>query len=1180
MSSTQSRDSRRLRHHLPGFRLSLDLWLFALTLSLASAYAQISDPLAVYPKDRVIGPIDEQTWVRVPGNIHLHARPEFDAGPTAPEQPMRGIIISLRRDPEQRAALDAFSAAVQNPRSPQYHKWLTPENFGTHFGVSQNDLDRVKAWLQSKGFTIGDVPAGHWTITFSGTAGRVEAAFRTPIRNYRLDNQLYYANASDPQVPKALAGIVHGFAGLNNFPPHRPPSAVAPRYEANGQYFLEPSDFATIYDVNPVYQNNLYAKGINIAVIEECTMDMTLALTYWSMEGIQQEGWWFANYGNAPTCTTQSSMQEAYLDYEWAGAIAQQAQIWLVSSGDADALLGAVTGVVNSGVGQNGITGSSFAPVITMSYGACSDPQNQSYAEMWSSLWQQAHVSGITAMVSSGDIGAAGCDAGDPPGQTEAVNGLSINAYCESPYAVCVGGTQFNDTADPSMYWSAAGHALGYIPELAWNQTAANGGTGLWGASGGGYSTFTPKGSWQTGNTSQWRGAPDVALTASSPHDGYRLCDDTSSDCNETEYQAIGGTSAAAPSFAGIMALLVGQNGPQGSVNQTLYALAARNDVGLIFHDITSGNNTVPGQTGYNAGPGWDPVTGLGSVDANALITNWSKAFAPEVSLSETSISFANQAVGTASAGQTVTLTDQALAPNLSGSLAPLTVSNVTLTGNNAGDFAVSTTCQSATLAAAANCQITVKFIPTANGTRTAAISIYDNAPNSPQTIALSGTAGTSAGSSHVTVTSIPNPVYQQAPDAEGYEWFYTITLTETAGIATNLTSFSIGGQDYSSDIVSWFGSSTLPANGTLSAPLGTSGLTVPMSVIYTAGGHDPSGAQWTAQTTVNFLGASSSTVLTVAGGSLPPGLADASYYAALSASGGLAPYTWTLTGGSLPSGLSLNSTGAMAGIPSAAGSSSFTLQATDSTGATGSATFQLTVNAAPGGVLSRVGVCAQVASGAGWTTTLTVVNTDTAPIQVQVNFWGDNGQALPLSLTFPQNGGGPATTGASVTRSLPLGGSLIINITGSSSLSVGWAEVLASGQAGAFSIFTEQGSGSYSSEGTAALDTHNQSMFMVPYDNTGGYVTSMSIVNNSPTQAVNVTATILDENGVVLAASQPISPLPANGHTAFTLPAEFTTSQNHRGVIQFQSSTGDITGLALGFSPLNTFTSIPVLYP
>jgi pseudomonalisin len=573
------------------------------------------NPLAVFPKDRILQTIDRRATATLAGQVHRQVRPEFYAGPAAGQAKMTGMILALKRDPEQQQALDALSEALEDPSSPLFHQWLTPENFGLHFGLSQNDLDRVVSWLESEGFTIDDVPAGHWMVVFSGTVTQVESTFQVEIGNYRIGSDVYLANASDPQIPQALSGVVESISGLDNFPPT--PASEKTIHQLNGpnvvgvsgNHYLDPSDFATIYNLNPLYATGITGKGVSIAVVAPCDAAdsvLTTAQAFWNMEGISSQGVWYWNYGTPPVCKSDF-VSEAQLDYEWAGAVAPGSKIWLVSS---DSVLGAVQGIVNSGVNN------SFVPVISISYGHCENP---AYDQTWTNLWQQAHVSGITGIVSSGDTGAASCDSKD---SATATHGYAINGYCASPYVVCVGGTQFDDVSSPGSYWSSAGKAIRYIPEVAWNESGSNGGSGLW-SSGGGYSTFSPKPGWQTQNTGQYRGVPDVALT-SAGHDAYRVCKDATS-CNNSYIYAAYGTSAAAPSFAGIIALLVQKTGqPQGDVNKTMYALASRNDLGPIFHDVTQGNNTVPGQPGFAAGPGWDAVTGLGSVDANALISNWS----------------------------------------------------------------------------------------------------------------------------------------------------------------------------------------------------------------------------------------------------------------------------------------------------------------------------------------------------------------------------------------------------------------------------------------------------------------------------------------------------------------------------------------------------------------------------
>jgi pseudomonalisin len=594
--------------------------MVAVTAGPFSAFGQTravqipaNNPLAMYPRDRITAPIESGVTVALSGDVHPEARPENEVGRAPGNLSMSRVILTLQRSAEQQAALDAYSEALQNPRSPFFHQWLTPETFGLHFGLSQNDLNRVAGWLSAQGFTIDEIPSGHWSITFSGTAALAESAFRTEIHYYRVAGEVRYANSTDPQIPQALAGIIAGVAGLNNIrPQHVRANVTGPSGGGAGGHYLDPSDFATIYNLNPLYSKGLKGNGVQIAVIEDCSMDVSLAATFWNLEGVAQTSNAYWDYGTAPACGSKI-VDEVFLDYEWSGAIAPAASIWLVTSSSSDPLLGAVQGVVEHGVNN------SFAPLVTMSYEDCESTYD---LNNWVPLWQQAQTQGITGLVSSGDIGAAACDY---PGTTvTATHGRTVNGFCASPYVVCVGGTQFNDVANPSQYWSPTGHALGYIAEIAWNESGTLGSTPtIWGASGGGYSTIQPRPSWQSGNTQ--RGEPDVAFSSAS-HDGYRICD-PSHPCDANYLWEVAGTSAAAPSFAGIMALIIQAAGKQGSPNPTLYSLAGQPSLG-VFHDIVSGNNSVNGVTGFSAGPGWDAATGLGSVNATALLSNWPGASA------------------------------------------------------------------------------------------------------------------------------------------------------------------------------------------------------------------------------------------------------------------------------------------------------------------------------------------------------------------------------------------------------------------------------------------------------------------------------------------------------------------------------------------------------------------------
>src|SRR5229473_8028143 len=281
---------------------------------------------------------------------------------------------------------------------------------------------------------------------------------------------------------------------------------------------------------------------------------------------------------------------------------------------------------------------------MSTSFGLCEASLGSSGNAFLNSLWQQAAAQGISVFVSSGDNGAAGCDSASA---ASATHGHGVNGLCSTPFSACVGGTEFNDTSTPSLYWMASNvsgaqsSAISYIPEAAWNESAP--GYGLW-ASGGGMSAIYAKPSWQPGTgvpADGKRDVPDVSLS-SAGHDGYLIY-------QEGGLYVVGGTSAASPSFAGVIALVVQHAGArQGNANTVFYSLAAKQRAGgaSVFHDIISGSNSVPGQTGFNAAAGYDQATGLGSVDASVLVNHWSDATPPptpgfHATLSASSISVA-----------------------------------------------------------------------------------------------------------------------------------------------------------------------------------------------------------------------------------------------------------------------------------------------------------------------------------------------------------------------------------------------------------------------------------------------------------------------------------------------------------------------------------------------------------
>jgi subtilase family serine protease len=583
--------------------------------------ASPANPLFVQPQDRITGFVDDEQRITLTGNRHPLAISQYDAGKVAAEYQMEHMLLTLLPDATQQDALDQLLDAQHNPESPYFHQWLTPEQYGDRFGVSEADAGQVTAWLQSHGMEVEEVTAGRRSIVFSGTAAQVESAFHTQIHTYKIGGDVHHANSSDPQIPAAFAGVVGGVVSLHDFrstPMNNGARIPIPAFTSGGSYYLAPADFATIYDLTPLYQQAITGSGQSVAIVARSNINIADVRQFRTSFGLPANDPQIIVNGSDPGIWSSGEETEADLDVEWSGAVAKNATIKFVVSKSTNSSDGTY-------LSAQYIVSHNLAPVMSMSFGLCEPALGSSGNSFINSLWQQAAAQGITVFVSAGDSGAAGCDSAS---SSRATHGIGVNGLCSSPYSVCVGGTEFNDTAHPSLYWlssNASGtqsSAVSYIPEVAWNESSSG---GLW-ATGGGKSTIYAKPSWQAGTgvpADGKRDVPDVSLSAAG-HDGYLI------------YQSgglyvVGGTSAAAPSFAGTMALVVQNSAArQGNANTSFYSLATKQRAGgaSVFHDITSGNNSVPGQTGHNATTGYDQATGLGSIDATILVSHWSDATA------------------------------------------------------------------------------------------------------------------------------------------------------------------------------------------------------------------------------------------------------------------------------------------------------------------------------------------------------------------------------------------------------------------------------------------------------------------------------------------------------------------------------------------------------------------------
>lgn len=633
-------------------------FLFLLTSTLC---------LAQSPVDRLTAPIESGPTVPLKGNLHGGARPEFDQGRVDGGMEMQAVSLVFKPSPAQQSALDQLLAQQQDRMSPNYHKWLTPAQFGDRFGLSKSDLGKVISWLQSQGFTVTRIANSRNEVFFSGTAAQVESAFHTEIHNYLVNGEMHFANATEPSVPAALSGVALAIRNLHNFEPKPrarlrgvPASEVSPHFTSSisGDHFLAPDDFATIYNVQGLYAAGIDGTGQAIAVIGQSAISLTDVHNFRSAAGLTRKDptLLLANQGTSATCPGDEG--ESDLDVEWSGGVAKNATIILVYAG----LLSGETCSKRQSSAFDALqyaVDHNTAPIVSNSYGLCEAQTGSAFSNTVEGWAKQANTQGQTITSASGDNGAADCE---DPQTSSAIRGLAVDIPAAIPEVTGVGGTRFIEGSNSSLYWNPLnnannGSALSYIPEMAWNDTldTTDNPQGFLSASGGGASLFFLKPTWQAGTgvpKDGQRDVPDVAVNASPFHDPYLFCSEDGqggtkvSTCTSgfrdasQNLSVVGGTSAGAPTFAAILALvdqsLIAsgfKSAPGfGNVNPTLYQLAASNPTS--FNDVTSGDNIVActkaspncpaiGKFGFTAGPGYDQVTGLGSVNANTLAAAW-----------------------------------------------------------------------------------------------------------------------------------------------------------------------------------------------------------------------------------------------------------------------------------------------------------------------------------------------------------------------------------------------------------------------------------------------------------------------------------------------------------------------------------------------------------------------------
>ena len=605
------------------------------------------------PRSRITQPIDERVRVTLKGNVHPLAQPRYDHGVVPDSFPAERMLLALQRLPEQQAALQQFLRDAHTQGSPNYHRWLTPDQFGQIYGPDDSDIAAVNAWLQKHGFSVAHVTKGKTAIEFSGTAGQVRDAFSTEIHSYLVNGEEHHANNRDPEIPATLAPVIAGITPLNDFPPtpqikvlgkalyDRKTHQVQPEWTMSTNpplLALAPGDFAVQYDLNPLYAVGVKGDGVTIGIIGASNVFPSVVADYRSffglpagtlnivIDGLDPGPSASVNHGNVAEV-------ESFLDVEVSGAVAPGATVNLYTAADTSVQSGLLLAAQRA-------VDDDVAAVLSTSYGTCEQSLGSSGNQFWAALWEQAAAQGQTSFVSSGDNGSAGCDNFNAP--QPATQGLAVNGFSSTPWNVSVGGTDFfytsyNGTAavqatELATYWNMTAPSfttpstslLKPIPEQPWNQAfgldlydsgvynpnqptivAGSGGASSCAIAASAGCAGYAKPAWQSGKGVPGDGVrdlPDVSLFAAAGENDsfYPIClpDEGCTGLNPAAFEitAIGGTSASSPAMAGIMALVNQKYGRQGQANFILYPLAIQHP--SVFHDVTIGSNDVPCQQG------------------------------------------------------------------------------------------------------------------------------------------------------------------------------------------------------------------------------------------------------------------------------------------------------------------------------------------------------------------------------------------------------------------------------------------------------------------------------------------------------------------------------------------------------------------------------------------------------
>lgn len=508
-----------------------------LSASIAAALAAAPTALLAQPASiaaqtvaaQVTQPVNNNQLFTIPNSHFSFVGRASASTPLPGTSRMNHLQLILSPGLVRHGQMEQFITNLHNPKSAQFHHWLTPQQFGAAYGASDSDIAAVTSWLTSQGLTVNNVYPNKTQIDFSGTVAQVNNAFHTQENIYTLKSGKHVANATNIEIPSALRSAIVGVMGLSDFRPTRlikkkeiaqwspakkgfvpesqhptVPKGISQAINFGAtQRGLVPDDMATIYGINTLRGNGVTGQGINIAVVEDADMNTSDWDNFVSTFNLGQYGGTINQFNppapTGPNNCNDPSLQyfgesiETVLDAEWSTAIAPGANIWVATCSGYSVVNGypsypATTDNFFGGVylaADNLINAPDAAnrpDIISASYGYGEYFTDSASKFAIDLMWAQADAEGISVFVSTGDSGS------NPSFNGGIINGyygntaVDANSFATSPHDTGVGGNDFADVLEgtTSQYFAptpsaTGGSALSYVPEIPWNESCGNG---------------------------------------------------------------------------------------------------------------------------------------------------------------------------------------------------------------------------------------------------------------------------------------------------------------------------------------------------------------------------------------------------------------------------------------------------------------------------------------------------------------------------------------------------------------------------------------------------------------------------------------------------------------------------------------------------------------------------------